>query len=104
MSAPPQQPPPPYSAYPSNNPPPAYPDQTAYQQQQRDPEYASPPANESSFSNFSEDSVRRGFIRKVYTILMAQLIVTVGFICLFCFVESIKHWVQRHLWFYILAL
>ena len=99
----PSAPPPPYSEYPSG-PPPAYPGEAPYQQS-RDAENPSQTQNNASnFSNFSEDSVRRGFIRKVYSILMVQLLVTIAFICLFCFVKEIKQWVQENLWFYILAL
>ncbi|BFZ22459.1 hypothetical protein BsWGS_25499 [Bradybaena similaris] len=54
-------------------------------------------------SSFSDKAIRRAFIRKVYMILFAQLLVTFAFICLFIFVEPLKNWVQQNLWFYLLA-
>ncbi|KAH9498725.1 Protein lifeguard 2 [Bulinus truncatus] len=53
--------------------------------------------------SFSDKTIRRRFILKVYVILFAQLLVTFGFICLFIFVTPIKKWVQKNLWFYICA-
>ncbi|XP_015523437.1 protein lifeguard 1-like [Neodiprion lecontei] len=44
--------------------------------------------------DFSEKSVRRGFIRKVYGILMLQLLFTVGLICLFLYYCPLKEWVS----------
>ncbi|XP_076437516.1 protein lifeguard 2-like isoform X2 [Babylonia areolata] len=55
-------------------------------------------------SSFSDKAIRRAFIRKVYLILTAQLLVTVAFIAVFIFVEPVKDWVQNDgLWFYIAA-
>ncbi|KAK2855259.1 hypothetical protein Q7C36_007128 [Tachysurus vachellii] len=48
---------------------------------------------------FSEASVRRGFIRKVYLTLMVQLLITVGIICAFLYWETLKLWVLRTNWF-----
>ncbi|MCI4374184.1 hypothetical protein PGIGA_G00003310 [Pangasianodon gigas] len=48
---------------------------------------------------FSEASVRRGFIRKVYLTLMVQLLITVGIICAFLYWETLKSWVIRTSWF-----
>ncbi|KAG7335668.1 hypothetical protein KOW79_000361 [Hemibagrus wyckioides] len=48
---------------------------------------------------FSEASVRRGFIRKVYLTLMVQLLITVGIICAFLYWETLKLWVLRTSWF-----
>lgn len=60
--------------------------------------------NQHSYSSFSDKAIRRAFIRKVYLILTAQLLVTIGFIALFIFVEPVKNWVQRDgLWCYIVA-
>lgn len=41
-------------------------------------------------------SVRHTFIRKVYMILTAQLLVTVGIVAVFCFVEPVKTFVKRN--------
>ncbi|KJE95528.1 glutamate receptor Gr2 [Capsaspora owczarzaki ATCC 30864] len=45
---------------------------------------------------FDDSIVRRGFIRKVYSILTLQLLVALGFIALFLFNSSVKHYVQRN--------
>uniref|UniRef100_A0A3Q3W962 Uncharacterized protein n=1 Tax=Mola mola TaxID=94237 RepID=A0A3Q3W962_MOLML len=50
-------------------------------------------------SGFSDAAVRRGFIRKVYLILMVQLLVTVGFICTFIYWDTLRFWVWDHSWF-----
>lgn len=49
-------------------------------------------------SGFDDKSVRRGFIRKVYSILMLQLVVTGAIMALFMFVEKIKDYVQDNMW------
>lgn len=54
--------------------------------------------------DFSDASVRRGFIRKVYSILMVQLSITLGFICLFVFHEPTKRWVQHQPMLAIIAI
>ncbi|XP_068618319.1 protein lifeguard 1 [Battus philenor] len=57
--------------------------------------------------DFTEKSIRRGFIRKVYSILMCQLLVTMGFISLFLFHEPTKKWVAQNsflLWVAIAVL
>ncbi|XP_046549753.1 protein lifeguard 2-like isoform X2 [Haliotis rubra] len=46
----------------------------------------------------------RSFIKKVYLILMAQLLVTLAFICLFIFADQIRDWVQTDgFWFYYVS-
>lgn len=45
---------------------------------------------------FNDESIRRGFIRKVYSILMCQLLITVGMISLFLYHKPTQLWVQRH--------
>ena len=47
--------------------------------------------------------VRQGFIRKVYGILLAQL-VTAAFIALFVFSNDVKGYVFQHSWMFYLAL
>ncbi|XP_013171967.1 PREDICTED: protein lifeguard 1-like isoform X1 [Papilio xuthus] len=57
--------------------------------------------------DFTEKSIRRGFIRKVYSILMCQLLITMGFIALFLFHEPTKRWVAQNnylLWVAIAVL
>ena len=43
---------------------------------------------------FSEKSVRQGFIRKVYSILFCQLLVTIGVICLFMFNGTVNRFTK----------
>jgi len=117
----PSAPPPPYGTY--NMPPnyPAYPPTNApsqpyngYNMTQSGPQQPmyqidrnpqvhpanSDPMDMTAGSSFSDKSIRHAFIRKVYLIIMTQLLVTVGFICFFLFCEPVKYWVQRNSWFY----
>ena len=48
--------------------------------------------------------VRRGFIRKVYGILMCQLILTGALIAVFTFSEPVRLWSRQSPWLYIVAL
>lgn len=52
------------------------------------------------FSGFSDKAVRRGFIRKVYGLLMVQLLITMAMIALFTFVDSVKLYSQQNPWLY----
>lgn len=45
---------------------------------------------------FTDKTIRNGFIRKVYSILMCQLAITVGMIALFLYHEPTQKWVMRH--------
>jgi hypothetical protein len=53
---------------------------------------------------FSEKSIRHGFIRKVYSILLCQLTVTLLFICLFFFVPPVREYSHQNIWLWITAL
>ncbi|XP_076331438.1 protein lifeguard 1-like [Tachypleus tridentatus] len=70
-------------------------------------EYDNTAANNSPLEGienaFSEKAIRMGFIRKVYGILMVQLAVTVGFICLFIF-EPKVNWVALVLVFIMMIV
>jgi len=44
---------------------------------------------------FSSKEVRMGFIRKVYSILSVQLLVTVAFICFFTYHNDTRMWARR---------
>ncbi|XP_018650696.1 putative recs1 protein (responsive to centrifugal force and shear stressprotein 1 protein) [Schistosoma mansoni] len=52
---------------------------------------------------YSDKYVRHAFIRKVYLILTAQLLVTSAFVCVFLFSSPVKYWVSRNSWFYYLS-
>ncbi|XP_012162158.1 protein lifeguard 1 isoform X2 [Ceratitis capitata] len=56
-----------------------------------------------SFS-FDDQSIRRGFIRKVYSILMTQLLITFGIITVFIYVTAVKDWVHHTSWIFWVAL
>lgn len=47
--------------------------------------------------SFSDKSIRRGFIRKVYGILVAQLLITVSFIAWFTYHEATRHYVRNNM-------
>lgn len=47
---------------------------------------------------FSEESIRKGFIRKVYLILTGQLAITMAFIALFVYHEPAKIWTIQNPW------
>lgn len=53
---------------------------------------------------FSDASIRRGFIRKVYSILMAQLSVTLAFIAWFLYHEPTRRFVHNNVWLFFVAL
>ncbi|XP_011685608.1 PREDICTED: protein lifeguard 1-like isoform X2 [Wasmannia auropunctata] len=45
---------------------------------------------------FSDKTIRNGFIRKVYSILMCQLVITLGMITLFLYHEPSQQWIKNH--------
>jgi len=53
-----------------------------------------------NMQGFGEKAVRRAFIRKVYSILMVQLVLTGAVISTFMFVKDVKSYVQRNMWVY----
>lgn len=48
---------------------------------------------------FCDGNIRRGFIRKVYLILMLQLLATVGIICAFLYWPALRTWTWHNYWF-----
>lgn len=48
--------------------------------------------------SFSDESVRKGFIRKVYSILTLQLAMTLAIMTPFVFHEPTRIWAVNHLW------
>lgn len=65
-----------------------------YQPQQ--PPYVDAEDPDAKNFNFSDESIRKGFIRKVYSILTVQLSVTLAIICLFVFHQPTRRWVLQH--------
>lgn len=116
---------PPHQGYP---PQPGYPPQAGYPQQAQTQPF--PPQSQAFAANnfaggimksgdnydhvgsdepynmegFGEKAVRRNFIRKVYSILMVQLVLTGAVISTFMFVESVKSYVQRNMWVYYCSM
>ncbi|NXI44194.1 LFG2 protein, partial [Galbula dea] len=72
----------------------------AYVDPSTSPSYGSAgyPGDTELLTTFSWDdsSVRRVFIRKVYAILMLQLLVTVVIVAFFTFCEPVKGYIQTH--------
>ncbi|KAH8237391.1 hypothetical protein KR038_010877 [Drosophila bunnanda] len=65
--------------------------------------YDDPESQPKNFS-FDDQSIRRGFIRKVYLILMGQLLVTFGAVALFVFHQGTKDFAHRNIWLFWVAL
>ncbi|XP_058463789.1 protein lifeguard 1-like [Malaya genurostris] len=53
---------------------------------------------------FSEESIRKGFIRKVYLILTMQLVITMAFMSLFVYSEPAKLWTINNPWVGMISL
>ncbi|KAL1516997.1 hypothetical protein ABEB36_000820 [Hypothenemus hampei] len=54
------------------------------------------PEDPSRTFDFSDKSIRRNFVRKVFAILIAQLAITAGFIALFCFEQNSKKFIRKN--------
>lgn len=54
--------------------------------------------------DFSDQSIRRGFIRKVYSILTVQLSMTLAMIALFLYEPKTRHFVQTRIELFIIAI
>ncbi|XP_051262780.1 glutamate receptor, ionotropic, N-methyl D-aspartate-associated protein 1b (glutamate binding) isoform X2 [Dicentrarchus labrax] len=64
-----------------------------------------PPFHENQDFDFGLDnkSIRRAFIRKVFLVLTAQLMVTFAFVAVFTFVEQVKVFVMVNTWTYLVS-
>ncbi|CAH8622923.1 unnamed protein product [Dicrocoelium dendriticum] len=62
-----------------------------------------PEAAPFAASSFSNKSVRRAFIRKVYLLLAAQIIITFTVVCVFTLVPVVRQGVHRYPWIYYLS-
>lgn len=97
-----------YPGYPENAPPYSPPAPGFVDNYSGNPyhsEEAPPPFNENQDFDFGLDNktIRRAFIRKVYLVLTAQLMVTCGFVAIFTFVQEVKAFVQVNTWTYFLS-
>ncbi|XP_072544610.1 protein lifeguard 1 [Salminus brasiliensis] len=52
-------------------------------------------------SAFEDKTVRRAFVRKVFSVVTLQLLVTFTVVCVFTFSETVKTAVQSNIWVYI---
>lgn len=64
-----------------------------------------PPFHDNQDFSFGLDNkmIRRNFIRKVFLLLTAQLLVTFAFVAVFTFVDNAKRFVQANMWTYLLS-
>ncbi|XP_063697195.1 protein lifeguard 1-like isoform X1 [Culicoides brevitarsis] len=53
---------------------------------------------------FNDESIRKAFIRKVYSILMCQLLLTLGFIVTFKYHDKTNLWVRQNQWLFYVSL
>jgi len=86
----------------SGPPPPSYPGPPAAPfTANTDPEAASP----QNMEGFDDKAIRRNFMRKVYSILMVQLVITGSIISCFLFIDSLKTYVRGEgVWIYYTSL
>lgn len=54
-------------------------------------------------SHWDDKTIRRAFIRKVFLVLTAQLLVTFAFVAVFTFVKEVRDYVKRNTWTYYLS-
>lgn len=73
---------------------PAYPHQMPSFRPQ--PPYMDPEDPDAKNFEFSDESIRKGFIKKVYSILSVQLTLTLGIIALFVFHNPTKMYIRQH--------
>ncbi|XP_034016350.1 glutamate receptor, ionotropic, N-methyl D-aspartate-associated protein 1a (glutamate binding) [Thalassophryne amazonica] len=59
--------------------------------------------DEFTNSGFEDKSVRQAFIRKVFLVLTAQLLVTFSFVAVFTFVDDTKRFVRLNPWTYYVS-
>ena len=56
-----------------------------------------------SQGSFGEQAVRMGFVRKVYGILLCQIIVTMGIMIMFMYIEPVREYSKQNPWMWIVA-
>ncbi|XP_038859447.1 protein lifeguard 1 isoform X2 [Salvelinus namaycush] len=108
--------PPPYSAAPamyppSPNPPVLYPPQAGVDMGTLPPGECNPlgePGSSSPeadaallVSSFDDKTIRKAFIRKVFSVVTLQLLVTFSIVCVFTFSSVVRAAVQSNIWIYL---
>lgn len=56
------------------------------------------------YTGFDDTAVRHGFIKKVYGILLVQLLVTIGIMCIFMYIPGVKEFSIANSWLMIVAM
>ncbi|XP_051984447.1 protein lifeguard 1-like [Xyrauchen texanus] len=61
------------------------------------------PAEETEMfvSAFEDETIQKAFIRKVFSVVTLQLLVTFTVVCVFTFSSTVKAAVQKHIWVYL---
>ncbi|CRK95404.1 CLUMA_CG008724, isoform A [Clunio marinus] len=93
-------------------PPPQQPAYYPPQQQQQpynpnmhqQPPYNDPEDPDATGIVFDDQSIRKGFIRKVFSILTVQLLITLGIVCWFQFHTPTREWTQNNPWLWIASV
>ncbi|CAM4590026.1 unnamed protein product [Leuciscus chuanchicus] len=114
MYPPPPYMPPPYPPgpvmYPQPGPaqigfiPPDLPPEEAGVSKTEDPKPADvfpPEESQLVLSSFDDNTIRKAFIRKVFSVVTIQLLVTFTVVCVFTFSKTVKTAVQANLWVYL---
>ncbi|KAJ8336519.1 hypothetical protein SKAU_G00377390 [Synaphobranchus kaupii] len=57
--------------------------------------------NSLFISSFEDKTIRRAFIRKVFSVVTLQLLVTFSVVCIFTFSATVKDAVQKNIWVYV---
>ncbi|XP_030630482.1 protein lifeguard 1 [Chanos chanos] len=52
-------------------------------------------------SSFDDKTIRKAFIRKVFSVVTLQLLVTFSVVCIFTFSSALKDAVQKNIWVYL---
>ena len=62
-----------------------------------------PPYGEQEYhdsqGSFSDIRIRHGFIKKTYSIISLQLLLTTAVTVAIMFIEEVKHWMYANVWF-----
>ncbi|EDW14959.1 protein lifeguard 1 [Drosophila mojavensis] len=67
-------------------------------------DYGSDAEAQTKGLTFDNESIRRGFIRKVYMILLGQLVITFGAVAVFVYSEDAKNFAAQNLWLFWVAM
>ena len=63
------------------------------------------PLLDSSYGSFSEQNIRSGFIKKVYSIVSLQLLLTTAIVAMVIFIQPLKLFFYSNIWLlYVLLL